>query len=154
MVRCNKCDSIGVIRTSWTPGNPGRRFYCCSKRGSNHGFIDWCDEETCQCSVLIIKQLEDEVAEIRAKKGRMKMMLIFTTFFIGDSLLAVFFVNLGVTNGVVGLREGADGLAVTKGAVGLRNGAVFITEGLVGINDGVGLTNVCDWLAVGAEGLT
>ncbi|GJS90696.1 hypothetical protein Tco_0773332 [Tanacetum coccineum] len=32
MVRCNKCDSIGVIRTSWTPGNPGRRFYCCSKR--------------------------------------------------------------------------------------------------------------------------
>ncbi|GJZ61826.1 hypothetical protein Tco_0617963 [Tanacetum coccineum] len=97
MVRCNKCDSIGVIRTSWTPGNPGRRFY--------------------------------------------------STFFIGDSLLAVFFVNLGVTNGVVGLREGADGLAVTKGAVGLRNGAVFITEGLVGINDGVGLTNVCDWLA-------
>ncbi|GJX48505.1 zinc finger, GRF-type containing protein [Tanacetum coccineum] len=79
--RCNKCDSIGVIRTSWTPGNPGRRFYCCSKRGSNHGFIDWCDEETCQCSVLIIKQLEDEVAEIRAKKGRMKMMLIFSWVF-------------------------------------------------------------------------
>nr|GEW22462.1 zinc finger, GRF-type [Tanacetum cinerariifolium] len=32
MVRCSKCDSIGVIRTSWTSDNSGRRFYCCSKK--------------------------------------------------------------------------------------------------------------------------
>ncbi|GJY09969.1 zinc finger, GRF-type containing protein [Tanacetum coccineum] len=76
MVRCDKCDSIGVIRTSGTQENPGRRFYCCSKRGSNHGFIDWYDEEMCQCSVDIIpglmrsiNQLEMEVADNRAKKG-------------------------------------------------------------------------------------
>ncbi|GKB66174.1 hypothetical protein Tco_0927586 [Tanacetum coccineum] len=113
MVRCNKCDSIGVIRTSWTPENPGRRFYC-----SNHGFIDWCDEETCQSSMLIIKQLEDEVAEIRKSELHFftffPLPLLAATFFIGDSLLAVFFVNLGVTNGVVGLREGADGLTCYK----------------------------------------
>ncbi|GKG44292.1 hypothetical protein Tco_0485730, partial [Tanacetum coccineum] len=48
---------------------------------------------------------------------------------------AVFFVNLGVT----------------KGVVGLRNGAVFLRECAVGLRNG---TYVCDWLAVGAEGLT
>ncbi|GJY88112.1 hypothetical protein Tco_0502740 [Tanacetum coccineum] len=78
MVRCSKCDSIGVICTSWTSENPGRRFYCCSKRGSNHGFIDWYYEKTCQCSVQVMKQLEDEVAAIHAQRRRMKMMLIFS----------------------------------------------------------------------------
>ncbi|GKC65942.1 zinc finger, GRF-type containing protein [Tanacetum coccineum] len=122
MVWCSKCDSIGVIRTSWTSDNPGRRFYCCSTRGSNHGFIDWYDEETCQCSVLIIKQLEDEVADIRAKK-RMKMMLI--CFFIGESLFAVVFVNLGVTKGAVGLRKEGKGAVLPDKKVQLAE------EGLV-----------------------
>nr|GEX87214.1 hypothetical protein [Tanacetum cinerariifolium] len=58
-------------------------------------------------------------------------------FFIGESLFVVVFVNLGVT----------------KCAVGLRKCAVCLIEGAVGLRGSVGLTNVCDWLTVRAEGL-
>ncbi|GJU35602.1 hypothetical protein Tco_1183956 [Tanacetum coccineum] len=47
-------------------------------------------------------------------------------FFMGKSLLAVFFVNLGLTKGAIGLPNGAEGLTVgsyilTVGADGLTN---------------------------------
>nr|GEW31040.1 hypothetical protein [Tanacetum cinerariifolium] len=76
---------MGVIRTSWTTFTSGRHFYCCSKRVSNHGFIDWYDEEMCQRSMVIIPrllrsvyQLQDEVAQNHAQTRRMKMALMFS----------------------------------------------------------------------------
>nr|GEV94106.1 hypothetical protein [Tanacetum cinerariifolium] len=119
MVRCSKCDSIGVIRTSWTSDNPERRFYCCSKRGSNHGFIDWFDEKTCQCSVLIIKQIEDEVAAIRGKKKKDK-----------------------------------DDVDLSNKRCSWHEKRCSLPDRRFGLRGGVGLTNVCDWLTVGAEGVT
>ncbi|GJW42733.1 zinc finger, GRF-type containing protein [Tanacetum coccineum] len=116
MVRCSKCDSVGVIRTSWTSENPGRRFYCCSKRKF----------EVHSCIFF-------------------PLPFAPAVFFIGDILFANVFVNLGVTKGAVGLR---------KGGVCLLEGALGLTEGATGLRGGVGLTNVCDWLTVGAEGVT
>ncbi|MFS7970492.1 putative transcription factor GRF family [Helianthus anomalus] len=33
------CGSATIIRTSWTATNPGRRFHCCAREGSNCGFV-------------------------------------------------------------------------------------------------------------------
>ncbi|GJX87401.1 reverse transcriptase domain-containing protein [Tanacetum coccineum] len=69
-------------------------------------------------------------------------------FFIGESLLQVFFVNLGVTNGAEGLTNGVDGLI--DGATGLTDGIYGITDGAEGLTNVCnGLTDVCDWLTVG-----
>ncbi|GJY77607.1 hypothetical protein Tco_0483408 [Tanacetum coccineum] len=157
MVRCNKCNSIGVIRTLWTPKNPRRRFYCCSKRGSDHEFIDWYDEEMCECSVVIIpgllrsiKQLEVEVAQNHAIKRRMKMMLMHELRLISsfceswtnkcaEGGLVYFWVLINVVD------------TLTNVAVGLKKGAVGLTNVEDGLTD---VEEVCDWLTVGAEGLT
>ncbi|GJW31854.1 hypothetical protein Tco_0051886 [Tanacetum coccineum] len=64
----------------------------------------------------------------------------------GESLLAIFFVNLGLTNGAegdsltVGLTIVADGL--TNVAVDLRNGVVGLTN----------VEDVCDWLTLVLRG--
>ncbi|GJR47959.1 hypothetical protein Tco_1316062 [Tanacetum coccineum] len=74
---------------------------------------------------------------------------------IGESMLVVFFVNLGLTNGAegdwltVGLINVVDTL--TNVAVGLKKGAVGLTDVEDGLTD---VEEVCDWLTVGAEGLT
>ncbi|GJV69620.1 hypothetical protein Tco_1485129 [Tanacetum coccineum] len=144
MVRCSKCDSIGVIPTSWTSENPGRRFYCCSKRGSNHGFIDWYYEETCQCSVQVMKQLEDEVAAIHAQKRRIKM--IFYEFCVQCYLY--WLLSDKKVNTIVG------NWLEKRWRFACREGCTLAEEGATGLRGGVGLTNVCDWLVVGAEGVT
>ncbi|GJU68675.1 zinc finger, GRF-type containing protein [Tanacetum coccineum] len=54
---CRRCGSVGVIRTSWTSTNPGRRFFGCSKRGTNCGIIDWYDPPMCDRAVQIIPGL-------------------------------------------------------------------------------------------------
>lgn len=89
MVRCPICGSPVVIKTSWTQFNPGRRFYCCSKRGSNHGIIDWYDPPMCNRAVQIIPGLlrnmnesQAIVAENRGTIRRLKMMLVFSWVFV------------------------------------------------------------------------
>ncbi|GKB79956.1 defensin-like protein 1 [Tanacetum coccineum] len=73
---------------------------------------------------------------------------VLVAFFIGESLLQVFFVNLGVTNGAEGLTNGVDGLI--DGATGLTDGIYGITDGAEGLTNVCnGLTDVCDWLTVG-----
>ncbi|PWA95014.1 haloacid dehalogenase-like hydrolase family protein [Artemisia annua] len=54
MVRCNRCGAPTIIKTSWTPYNPGRRFYCCGKSVSSHGIIDWYDPPMCARATQII----------------------------------------------------------------------------------------------------
>ncbi|GJT78320.1 hypothetical protein Tco_1045045 [Tanacetum coccineum] len=54
---CRRCGSVGVITTSWTSTNPGRRFFGCSKRGANCGIIDWYDPPMCDRAVQIIPGL-------------------------------------------------------------------------------------------------
>ncbi|GKA75577.1 hypothetical protein Tco_0781955 [Tanacetum coccineum] len=75
MVRCRICRSPGVIKTSWTPTNPGRCFYCCSKRGINYGIIDWFDPPMCDRAVKIIpgllrtmNELQEIIAHYRAQE--------------------------------------------------------------------------------------
>ncbi|PWA58065.1 zinc finger, GRF-type [Artemisia annua] len=81
MVRCPQCGSPAIIKTSWTQFNPGRRFYCCSKWGPNHGIIDWYDPPMCNRAVQIILGLlrnmnesQDIVTENRGTIRRLKMI--------------------------------------------------------------------------------
>ncbi|PWA42920.1 zinc finger, GRF-type [Artemisia annua] len=82
MVRCPRCNAIGIIKTSWTDINPERRFYCCSKRGTNHGIIDWYDPPICERAAQIIPELlrnmnslQASVARYQGEARRMKIML-------------------------------------------------------------------------------
>ncbi|GJZ36494.1 hypothetical protein Tco_0582685 [Tanacetum coccineum] len=62
MVRC-WCSRFAIIKTSWTDGYPGYRFYACSIQGTQCGWIDWVDPPMCPRSVQIIPGL------LRARKG-------------------------------------------------------------------------------------
>ncbi|PWA61534.1 hypothetical protein CTI12_AA372150 [Artemisia annua] len=64
MVRCFRCGAPSIIRTSWTPTNPGRRFYCCSK---TCGLIDWYDPEMCPRSKQIIPGLLNSMNQLQAQ---------------------------------------------------------------------------------------
>ncbi|GJT05185.1 hypothetical protein Tco_0839647 [Tanacetum coccineum] len=73
---------------------------------------------------------------------------VLVAFFIGESLLQVFFMNLGVTNGAEGLTNGVDGLI--DGVTGLTDGIYGITNGVEGLTNVCnGLIDVCDWLTIG-----
>ncbi|KAJ9535355.1 hypothetical protein OSB04_un001533 [Centaurea solstitialis] len=65
MVICD-CGSIAIIRTSWTSTNPGRRFYCCSIKGSKCRFLGWVDGPMCPRSIQIIPGLLRSKNEVEA----------------------------------------------------------------------------------------
>ncbi|GKA52203.1 zinc finger, GRF-type containing protein [Tanacetum coccineum] len=70
MVYCYGCHSIAAVRISWTVYNPGRRFHCCSKRGSNCGFVDWYDSPMRKRSVHIILGLLRSMNDLHARVTR------------------------------------------------------------------------------------
>ncbi|PWA49556.1 zinc finger, GRF-type [Artemisia annua] len=91
MVRCNRCGSIAVIKTSWTPTNPGRRFYCCSKRVANCGIVDWYDPPMCDRSVQIIPGLLNSMNRLQgealekaneAKRNKKWLIISWILFFL------------------------------------------------------------------------
>ncbi|KAM0004938.1 putative transcription factor GRF family [Helianthus debilis subsp. tardiflorus] len=51
------CGSTTIIRTSWTATNPGRRFHCCAREGSNCGFVSWAEPPLCARATEIIPGL-------------------------------------------------------------------------------------------------
>ncbi|PWA56774.1 zinc finger, GRF-type [Artemisia annua] len=82
MVKCPRCHSVAVIKTSWTNRNPGRRFYGCPQMDCNR-FIDWLDPEMCQRSVVIIPGLlrslnnhQAMVQDLEQERSRLKKYLI------------------------------------------------------------------------------
>ncbi|PWA85625.1 zinc finger, GRF-type [Artemisia annua] len=90
MVRCNRCGATTIIKTSWTPINPGRRFYCCGKRVSSHGIIAWYDPPMCDRVVQIIPGLLNSMNRIQGEldgktvetKRLKKVLVISWVFFI------------------------------------------------------------------------
>lgn len=56
MVLCF-CGKVDVVKTSWTPLNPGRRFFACPMNDSVCGFIGWLDPPMCARSKAIIPGL-------------------------------------------------------------------------------------------------
>ena len=90
MVNCS-CGSVAVIRTSWTPRNPGRRFYSCPIRGSNCKLIGWYDPVMCERSMEIIPSLlrsknaleyEVKVKNQEIKKLKMYLILCCVVIFL------------------------------------------------------------------------
>ncbi|PWA87300.1 zinc finger, GRF-type [Artemisia annua] len=61
----NRCGLPTVIRTTWRPANPGRRFYCCPKPEPNDGFQDWVDPPMCARSVMIIPGLLNNMNQLQ-----------------------------------------------------------------------------------------
>ena len=51
------CGKLALVKTSWTPLNPGRRFYACPTKDSVCGFIGWVDPPMCARSKTIIPGL-------------------------------------------------------------------------------------------------
>ncbi|PWA53054.1 zinc finger, GRF-type [Artemisia annua] len=81
MVYCY-CSLRARIRTSWTPLNPGRRFYCCPKP-DECGFFHWFDPPMCARAVTIIpgllkgrNDLQQANNALVAENGRLKKWLI------------------------------------------------------------------------------
>ncbi|GKA76624.1 zinc finger, GRF-type containing protein [Tanacetum coccineum] len=85
MVRC-ACGLEGVIRTSWTNWNPGRRFYGCPTLSPTYvNFLRWYDPPMCQRSVQIIprllrscNELEEIVAIVEEKRRKLLKFLIIS----------------------------------------------------------------------------
>nr|KAJ0195402.1 hypothetical protein LSAT_V11C700360260 [Lactuca sativa] len=73
------CGNNYVLRTSWTPLNPGRWFYACPLPDSKCRFLGWFDPPMCDRATAIIpgllksmnnlklsvKELEDEIQNLR-----------------------------------------------------------------------------------------
>ncbi|GJU84178.1 zinc finger, GRF-type containing protein [Tanacetum coccineum] len=84
MVFCH-CTKLAVIRTSWTPRNPGRRFYACPDLGSECRFINWVDPPMCQRSTMIIpgllrniNNLQANLSQVQNDRDRFKKYLVMT----------------------------------------------------------------------------
>ena len=82
--RCPICQAPAIIKTSWTPANPGRRFYCCSM---SCGFITWYDPEMCPRSTQIIPRLLNSMNNLQAtvnqqaiQARRLKFILVVSWF--------------------------------------------------------------------------
>ncbi|CAH1448084.1 unnamed protein product [Lactuca virosa] len=56
MVLCF-CGKVALVKTSWTPLNPGRRFFACPMNIFVCGFIGWLDPLMCARSKAIIPGL-------------------------------------------------------------------------------------------------
>ncbi|XP_022038651.1 uncharacterized protein At1g43920, Chloroplastic-like [Helianthus annuus] len=107
MVVCSNCGSPTIVKTSWTPANPGRKFFCCITRHRGCGFVDWAEGPSCERAVEVfrhfaglayqvrdheeqasrmtseIRQLHEQALGMAVKYTRLKMMLMFSwVFFI------------------------------------------------------------------------
>ncbi|PWA38114.1 zinc finger, GRF-type [Artemisia annua] len=74
-----RCGLPTILKTSWKPRNPGRRFHCCPKPEPNCGIVDWYDPPMCERSVAIIpgllnnmNRLQDSSRENLLKARRLK----------------------------------------------------------------------------------
>ncbi|VAI29513.1 unnamed protein product [Triticum turgidum subsp. durum] len=58
-VICSRCGRKAPRWISWSPANPGRRYYSCVD--SHHGFIDWHDTPTTPFLRQLLGDLRDKV---------------------------------------------------------------------------------------------
>ncbi|GKC61567.1 hypothetical protein Tco_1089165 [Tanacetum coccineum] len=68
-----------MVRTSWTPRHPGRRFLSCPDVGLNCRFIDWVDPPMCQRSTLIIPGLLRNINNLQAQLSIFHHLNILTS---------------------------------------------------------------------------
>ncbi|KAJ6837482.1 cytochrome P450 94C1-like [Iris pallida] len=65
---CCYCGLISPLKTSWTPTNPGRRFYGCANYPTNScGFLLWEDEKLSEHYQILMWNLMKEVKEHRGQ---------------------------------------------------------------------------------------
>nr|POF03071.1 hypothetical protein CFP56_61606 [Quercus suber] len=76
------CLEKPVLVVSWTPDNPGRRFYRCPNYwvGRKCKFFQWCDDEICECGKVLIPEQRQRILTLEAAivgyKKREKRLLI------------------------------------------------------------------------------
>ncbi|GJU03128.1 hypothetical protein Tco_1113466 [Tanacetum coccineum] len=76
------CGRQAVIKTSWSDGHPGRRFYGCIKQGPCCRWIGWVDPPMCPRSIQIIPGLlrarnrhEASIQELTNEVAKLKKYL-------------------------------------------------------------------------------
>ncbi|GKC60912.1 zinc finger, GRF-type containing protein [Tanacetum coccineum] len=84
MVFCS-CGRLAVIKTSWTDGHPGRRFYACPIQGPCCRWIDWVDPSMCPRYIQIIPGLlkarnrhEASIQELTNEVSKLKKLVNLT----------------------------------------------------------------------------
>nr|GEV78699.1 zinc finger, GRF-type [Tanacetum cinerariifolium] len=89
MVVCT-CGQQAMVKTSWTDGNSGRRFYGCPTYLSNCPFLGWVDAPMCPRSVDIIpgllrrlNGLEEVVDLFEEQQSKYKKYLIISWVLFG-----------------------------------------------------------------------
>nr|KAJ0184682.1 hypothetical protein LSAT_V11C900500970 [Lactuca sativa] len=84
MVLCF-CGKFAVVKCSWTPKNPGRRFYACPQKvkkfDSACRFIGWVDPPMCERSKVIILGLLRNINRMQAWCTALKIMLLASWVF-------------------------------------------------------------------------
>ncbi|GJW96301.1 hypothetical protein Tco_0178109 [Tanacetum coccineum] len=81
------CGRQAVIKTSWSDGHPGRRFYGCIKQGPCCRWIGWVDPPMCPRSIQIIPGLlrarnrhEASIQELTNEVAKLKKYLKISWF--------------------------------------------------------------------------
>ena len=95
MVSCH-CGRLATMLTSWTPHNPGRRFWRCYGNGPHCGFVGWVDPPMCHRALMVIpgllrsmNRLEERarVAEALLWKTKWLLVLSWIFFLLFESLI-------------------------------------------------------------------
>ena len=93
MIFC-KCGAPTIIRVSSTSANPGRRFFCCNKKGRSCGFVCWAelplgqipntinDSEENEELTLNNSALQTLVGTLKSENKKLKTYLWMTSFVI------------------------------------------------------------------------
>ncbi|KAL8034845.1 hypothetical protein ABFX02_12G057100 [Erythranthe guttata] len=80
------CGLKVFVQTSWTEGNPGRRFVTCPSRNrSKCKFVYWCDPSICDRGKQIIPGLLKKInilqIELDDKHSKKKITLVFVVYY-------------------------------------------------------------------------
>ncbi|GKC09639.1 hypothetical protein Tco_1001249 [Tanacetum coccineum] len=110
------CGRQAVIKTSWSDGHPGRRFYGCIKQGPCCRWIGWVDPPMCPRSIQIIPGLlrarnrhEASIQELTNEVAKLKKYL---------KIICIPPFNMSKKMEVIELSDSSDAVSIEKGIEG------------------------------------
>ncbi|GKA11326.1 hypothetical protein Tco_0690759 [Tanacetum coccineum] len=123
------CGRQAVIKTSWSDGHPGRRFYGCIKQGPCCRWIGWVDPPMCPRSIQIIPGLlrarnrhEASIQELTNEVAKLKKYLKISWFveFVWVKSTCIYTVKQKkhIKVEVIELSDSSDAVSIEKGIEG------------------------------------
>ncbi|GJY09917.1 hypothetical protein Tco_0378102 [Tanacetum coccineum] len=106
------CGRQAVIKTSWSDGHPGRRFYGCIKQGPCCRWIGWVDPPMCSRSIQIIPGL------LRARNRHDASIQELTNEVAKLLKICIHPFNMSKKVEVIELSDSSDAVSIEKGIEG------------------------------------